>query len=89
MCIPSLEVRLAQPDSRLGLHDPGQPWAKWGCPIEGCGTWFPGKDLEVTGEVLEFGQQVSYRYLRSVARQALYVILSQGSGVVAIRPFGR
>ena len=42
LCIPCLEVRLAQPDTLLGLHDPGQPWEKWGCPIEGCGRWFLG-----------------------------------------------
>jgi hypothetical protein len=42
ICIPCLEVRLAQPDTLLGLHDPGQPWEKWGCPIEGCGRWFLG-----------------------------------------------
>ena len=47
-----------------------------------------GEDLQVAGEALELGQQVSYRHLRSVARQALYVVLSQGSGVVAVRPFG-
>jgi hypothetical protein len=41
ICIPCLEVRLAQPDTLLGLHDPGQPWNKWGCPIEGCGRWVP------------------------------------------------
>jgi hypothetical protein len=33
ICIPCLEVRLALPDTLLGLHDPGQPWAKWGCPV--------------------------------------------------------
>ena len=26
ICLPCLEVRLAQPDTLLGLHDPGQPW---------------------------------------------------------------
>jgi hypothetical protein len=47
ICIPCLEVRLAQPDSLLGLHDPGQPWEQWGCPIEGCGRRFLGPwDLE-------------------------------------------
>ena len=42
ICIPCLEVRLAQPDTLLGLHDPGQPWEKWGCPMDGCGQWFLG-----------------------------------------------
>jgi hypothetical protein len=37
ICIPCLEIRLAQPDTLPGLHDPGQPWNKWGCPIDGCG----------------------------------------------------
>jgi hypothetical protein len=27
ICIPCLEVRLAQPDTLLGFHDPGQPWS--------------------------------------------------------------
>jgi len=47
ICIPCLEVRLAQPDTLLGFHDPGQPWEQWGCPIDGCGRWFLGPwDLE-------------------------------------------
>jgi hypothetical protein len=46
-----------------------------------------GEHLKVAGEALELDRQVSYRHLRSVACQALYVVLSQGSGVVAIRPF--
>jgi hypothetical protein len=29
ICIPCLEVRLAQPDTLLGLHDPGLAWAQW------------------------------------------------------------
>jgi hypothetical protein len=46
ICIPCLEVRQAQPNRLLGLHDPGDPWLPWGCPIHGCarglsalGTW--------------------------------------------------
>ena len=47
ICIPCLDVRLAQPDTLLGLHDPGQPWEQWGCPIDGCGRWVLGPwDLE-------------------------------------------
>jgi hypothetical protein len=42
-----MEIRLAQPDTLLGLQDPGQPLEKWGCPLEGCGRWFLGPwDLE-------------------------------------------
>jgi hypothetical protein len=32
-----------------------------------------GEDLEVAGEVMELGQQFSYRHLLSVAMSALYV----------------
>ena len=39
ICIPCLEIRLAQPDRLLGFYDPGQPWEQWGCPIKGCGRW--------------------------------------------------
>ncbi|HVD14270.1 MAG TPA: hypothetical protein VNK73_07455 [Actinomycetota bacterium] len=47
ICIPCLEVRLAPPDTLLGLHDPGQPREQWGCPIKGCGRWVLGPwDLE-------------------------------------------
>jgi hypothetical protein len=42
ICIPCLEVRQAQPDTLLGLHDPADPWEQWGCPIQGCGKWFNG-----------------------------------------------
>ena len=47
ICIPCLEVRRMRPDTLIGFHDPGQPWDKWGCPIDGCGRWFLGPwDLE-------------------------------------------
>ena len=47
ICIPCLEVRQARSDTLLGLHDPGQPWEKWGCPIDGCGHRVIGPwDLE-------------------------------------------
>jgi hypothetical protein len=35
ICIPCLEVRLAQPDTLRGFHDPGRPGERWGCPIKG------------------------------------------------------
>ena len=31
ICIPCLEVRQAQPDMLLGLHDPGDLREQWGC----------------------------------------------------------
>ena len=47
VCIPCLEVRLAESDTLLGFHEPGQPWQKWGCSVDGCGEPFTGSwDLE-------------------------------------------
>jgi hypothetical protein len=46
-CSNTREIRQAQPNSLLGLHHPGRPWLKWGCPIDGCGQWFLASwDLE-------------------------------------------
>ncbi len=44
ICIPCLEVRLAQRDTLLGLHDPGQPWAKWAVQLRAAavGSSAPG-----------------------------------------------
>jgi hypothetical protein len=47
-----------------------------------------GQDLQIAREVLELGSSSRTVIPLSVACQALYVVLSQGSGVVAIRPFG-
>jgi hypothetical protein len=47
ICIPCLAIRQAPRGELLGLHDPGQPWLQWGCPIDGCGRWVMGPwDLE-------------------------------------------
>ena len=65
ICIPCLEVRLAQPNTLLGLHDPGQPWEQWGCPIEGCGRWFLGPwDLEGHTAADHPGWTATYHLLR-------------------------
>jgi hypothetical protein len=45
ICIPCLKVHQAQPNTLLGLHDPGDPWVPWGCPIHGCGRWFIGPGI--------------------------------------------
>jgi hypothetical protein len=44
ICIPCLEVRQAQPDTLLGLHNPGDPWFQgstppsMGVPSQSCGS---------------------------------------------------
>jgi hypothetical protein len=75
ICIPCLEVRLAQPDTLLGLHDPGQPWEQWGCPIEGCGHWFPGPwYLEWHTEAEHPGWTATYDLLRPYPNQRQRVV---------------
>jgi hypothetical protein len=37
MCARCRVVRHASPPPHLAHHDPGEPWLKWGCPIQGCG----------------------------------------------------
>jgi hypothetical protein len=75
ICIPCLEVRLAQPDTLLGFHDPGQPWAKWGCPIKGCGRWILGPwDLEGHTAAEHPGWTATYELLRPYPNQRQHVV---------------
>jgi hypothetical protein len=75
ICIPCLEVRQAQPDTLLGLHDPGQPWEKWGCPIEGCGRWVLGPwDLEGHTAAAHPGWTATYQLLRPYPNQRQWVV---------------
>jgi hypothetical protein len=34
---PLPDLRHASPPPLLAHHDPGEPWLKWGCPIDRCG----------------------------------------------------
>jgi hypothetical protein len=75
ICIPCLEVRLAQPDTLLGLHDPGQPWEQWGCPIKGCGQWFLGPwELEWHTAAEHPGWSATYELLRPYPNQRQRVV---------------
>jgi hypothetical protein len=75
ICIPCLEVRLAQPDTLLGLHDPGQPWEQWGCPIDGCGRWFIGPwYLEWHTAAEHPGWTATYELLRPYPNQRQRVV---------------
>jgi hypothetical protein len=75
ICIPCLEVRLAQPDTLLGLHDPGQPWERWGCPIDGCGRWFIGPwYLEWHTAAEHPGWTATYELLRPYPNQRQRVV---------------
>jgi hypothetical protein len=44
MCTGCQAARSGRQVVLPGLHDPGEPWLKWGCPIEGCGHRVIGPD---------------------------------------------
>ena len=76
ICIPCLEVRLAQPDTLLGFHDPGQPWEQWGCPIKGCGHRAIGPDELESHTVAEHpGWVAVYELLRPSPNQLQRVVV--------------
>ncbi len=75
ICIPCLEVRQAQPDTLLGLHDLGHPWEQWGCPIQGCGQWVIGPwDLEGHTAAEHPGWTATYELLRPYPNQRQRVV---------------
>jgi hypothetical protein len=86
ICIPCLEVRLAQPDTLLGLHEPGQPWEKWGCPIEGCGRWFLGPwYLEGHAAAEHPGWTATYELLRPYPNQRQRVVYRRSTAATSER----
>jgi hypothetical protein len=75
ICIPCLEVHQAQPNTLLGLHDPGDPWVPWGCPIHGCGRWFIGPwYLEWHTAAEHPGWTATYELLRPYPNQRQRVV---------------
>ena len=74
ICIPCLEVRLAQPDTLLGLRDPGQPREQWGCPINGCGQWFIGLVPGVAHRAEHPDWTATYQLLRPYPNQRQRVV---------------
>ena len=71
---------MAQPDTLLGFHDPGQPWAKWGCPIDGCGRWFHGPwFLEGHTAAEHPGWTATYKLLRPYPNQRQRVVYRRGA----------
>jgi hypothetical protein len=75
ICIPCLAVRQAPRGELLALHDPGQPWLKWGCPIEGCGRWVMGPwDLEGHTAAEHLGWRATYDLLRPYPNQRQRVV---------------
>jgi hypothetical protein len=86
ICIPCLEVRQAQPDTLLGLHDPGQPWEKWGCPIDGCGQWLLGPwDLEWHTAAEHPDWTATYELLRPYPNQRERVVYRRSAAPTSER----
>jgi hypothetical protein len=64
----------------LGLHDPGQPWEQWGCPIGGRGQWFLGPwDLEGHTAAEHPGWTATYELLRPYPNQRQRVVYRRSS----------
>jgi hypothetical protein len=75
ICIPCLAVRQAAAGQLLALHDPGQPWLQWGCPIQGCDSWFLGPwDLEGHTAAEHPGWTATYELLRPYPNQRQRVV---------------
>jgi hypothetical protein len=65
-------------DTLLGLHDPGQPWEKWGCPIDGCGRWFIGPwELEWHTAAEHPGWTATYELLQPYPNQRQRVVFQR------------
>jgi hypothetical protein len=70
--------RQASPAELLARHDPGQPWLKWGCPIEGCGHRVIGPwELEEHTAAVHSGWVATYELLRPYPNQHLRVVYRQ------------
>jgi hypothetical protein len=75
ICIPCLEVRLAQPDTLLGLHDPGRSGSSGAARSRGCGRWVLGPwDLEWHTAAEHPGWTATYELLRPYPNQRQRVV---------------
>jgi hypothetical protein len=75
MCGRCYAARYAPAAELLGPHDPGEPWLKWGCPLEGCGWRSIGPD-ELEGHTAEEhpGWVAVYELLRPYPNQLQRVV---------------
>jgi hypothetical protein len=76
ICIPCLEIRQAPVGELLAFYDPGEPWRKWGCPIQGCGQRVIGPDeLEGHTAAEHPGWVARYDLLRPYPNQLQRVVV--------------
>jgi hypothetical protein len=75
ICILCLAVRQAPRGEFLALHDPGEPWRTWGCPIQSCGYRVIGPDkLEGHTAAEHPGWVAVYELLRPYPNQHQRVV---------------
>ena len=86
MCAGCQAARHASPSEFLALHDPGQPWLKWGCPIEGCEQWVIGPwGLEWHTEAEHPGWTATYELLRPYPNQRMRVVYRRSAAPTSER----
>jgi hypothetical protein len=78
ICIPCLEVRQAQPDTLLGLHDPGQPWEKWAARSRAAASRSSAPGIwSGTPRAEHPGWTATYQLLRPYPNQRMRVVYRQ------------
>jgi hypothetical protein len=78
MCASCQAVRHEGPAELLAHHDPGEPWLKWTCPIQGCGHRVLGPwDLEGHAAAEHPGWVATYELLQPYPNQRMRVVYRQ------------
>jgi hypothetical protein len=78
LCAGCQATRRGQPTELLARHDPGEPWFKWGCPIDGCGHRVLGPwELEDHTAATHPGWTATYELLRPYPNQLQRVVYRQ------------
>ena len=81
MCADCQAARQVSPAELLAHHDPGEPWLKWSCPIQGCGHRVIGPwELEEHAAAEHPGWVARYELVRPYPNQLQRVVYRQGRG---------
>ena len=81
MCADCQAARQVSPAELLAHHDPGEPWLKWSCPIQGCGHRVIGPwELEEHAAAEHPGWVARYELVRPYRNQLQRVVYRQGRG---------
>jgi hypothetical protein len=78
LCARCQTIRREPPAGLLAHHDPGEPWLKWRCPIEGCGHRVIGPwELEDHAAAAHPGWVATYELVRPYPNQLQRVVYRQ------------